>query len=225
MLKYNKGSDFQMNEKYISLLIFLAIIITIYIIKLKKDISNNKIKKYKEETSEKKQLYCIYCGKKINDDTIPCYWCGKKQIIEKKPTIKNINYKEHYTPREYILTKSELEIYKILTEIANELNLTLLSQVSLYSILRSKKGNDKYFNKIKSKSIDFVLIDKMNSKIKLCIELDDKTHEQKERIERDNFINQLFKDLKIQLLRIKVNNYYNKIDIENQIMKAIYVEK
>ena len=65
----------------------------------------------------------------------------------------------------------------------------------------------------------------MNSKIKLCIELDDKTHEQKERIERDNFVNQLFKDLKIQLLRIKVNNYYNKIDIENQIMKAIYVEK
>lgn len=215
-----------MNEKYISFLIFIAIIIVIYIIKLKKDIDNNKIEEYEEkEIPEKKQLYCIYCGKKINDDTVPCYWCGKKQIVEKKQVVKSMNYKEHYVPREYILTRSELEIYKILTEIANELNLTLLSQVSLYSILRSKKSNDMYFNKIKSKSIDFVLIDKINSKIKLCIELDDKTHEQPERIKRDNFINQLFKDLKIQLLRIKVHNYYNKLDIENQIMKAIYVEK
>ena len=64
-----------------------------------------------------------------------------------------------------------------------------------------------------------------DNKIKFCIELDDKSHERPERIERDNFINQLFNDLKIKLLRIKAKPEYNKSEIENQIMKEIYIEK
>ena len=33
-----------------------------------------------------------------------------------------------------------------------------------------------YFNKISSKSMDFVLVDKSDCRIKLCIELDDSSH-------------------------------------------------
>ena len=206
-----------MNEDYMALLIFIAIIVYIYYkVKKNKQKQNENI----QEESEEKQLYCIHCGKKINDNTIPCYWCGKEQIIDEKE-----NYNEHYYSKNYILTKTELNLYKVLLEIAKELNLILLSQVSLYSIIRTKQQNDKYFNKIKSKSIDFVLIDNKTSEIKICIELDDKSHERPERIERDNFINQLFNDLKIKLLRIKVQPEYNKSEIENQIMKEIYIEK
>ena len=65
----------------------------------------------------------------------------------------------------------------------------------------------KYFNKIASKSIDFVLVDK-KCRIKLCIELDDNRNKKKNRIERDNFINELFKELEIDLLRYPVYNIY-----------------
>lgn len=27
-------------------------------------------------------MYCVFCGKEINDDNVPCYYCGKKQPKE-----------------------------------------------------------------------------------------------------------------------------------------------
>ncbi len=72
------------------------------------------------------------------------------------------------------------------------------------------------FNKIKSKSIDFVIATH-NLKPILCIELDDYTHNYKKRIERDVFINDLFNDINIKLLRIKVQRYYNLEEIKNYL--------
>lgn len=157
-------------------------------------------------------MFCIHCGKKIDINSKFCCYCGKEQ---------KIIYSEYYVPRNYILTKNELKFYKILINIAKELNLILLCQVSLYSILRPIKKNSKFFNKIRSKSIDFVLIEENSSKIVLCIELDDKTHNYKSRISRDNFINELFKDLNIKLLRIKSNKLYDKLQIKNIIVSNI----
>lgn len=158
-------------------------------------------------------MYCIYCGKHISEDSIFCCYCGKEQTL--------IDYNDYYYPKDYIITENELKLYKILLEIAKELNLILLCQVSLYSIIQTKYRNDKYFNKIKSKSIDFVLIKKENGKIELCIELDDSTHNYESRIERDKFINKLFNDLRINLLRIKTQKQYNRNELENLISSYI----
>lgn len=49
-----------------------------------------------------------------------------------------------------------------------------------------------------------------------CIELDDSTHEREERIERDLFLDKIFKDT-IKLIRIKVQNYYDYDKILNMI--------
>lgn len=163
-------------------------------------------------------MYCIYCGKRISNDSIFCCYCGKKQKIP----IKNIiNYSKNYIAKRYIISLNELIFYKVLLEIAKELNLILLCQVSLYSIIQSKNKNDIYFNKIKSKSIDFVLVRQEDCKINICIELDDKTHNYKKRIERDKFINKLFNDLNIPLLRIKSRASYNKYEIKKMILQTI----
>lgn len=93
-------------------------------------------------------MYCIYCGKKISNDSIFCCYCGKKQKLQ----IKNIvNYSENYMAKRFVISLNELIFYKVLLEIAKELNLILLCQVSLYSIIQSKNKNDIYFNKIKVK--------------------------------------------------------------------------
>ena len=119
----------------------------------------------------------------------------------------------------------------MLLEITKELDLILCSQVSLYNIVETKRGLDKsnetkYFNKISRKSIDFVLVDKKDCRIRLCIELDDNTHKKYNRIERDKFINKLFEDLNINLLRIPSRFHYNKEElkklIENNISKNYY---
>lgn len=71
------------------------------------------------------------------------------------------------------------------------------------------------------KNIDFVLVDKKNCRIKLCIELDDNTHNKEKRIERDNFINKLFKDLEIDLLRYPLYNIYYKDTLKKRIQENI----
>lgn len=128
------------------------------------------------------------------------------------------NYKEKYEKVDYLLTKNELKFYRILKQVTNKLGYNLFCQVSLYQIVNSKEFKD--FNKIKSKSIDFVITQE-NCKILTCIELDDFTHERKKRIERDNFINKLFEDLGIKLLRIPVQNFYNMDELETTIKESL----
>ncbi len=145
-----------------------------------------------------------------------------KQVNKKKETLEEINYKTIYKPKRYIITLTELNFYNILLEIAKELDLILFSQVSLYNIIETKYNNQSAFNKIKSKTIDFVLVDKNNCRIKLCIELDDYTHNRYDRIERDKFINKLFSDLEIDLIRFKASNYYNKEALKKRIQESIH---
>lgn len=142
--------------------------------------------------------------------------------------IENVefDYKQYYRPKRYITTLNELKFYTVLMEIAKELDLVLFSQVSLYNILETKsnleyKTKTIYFNKIASKSIDFVLVDKKNCRIKLCIELDDSTHKQEKRIQRDKFIDELFKSLEINLLRYPVYKVYYKDTLKRKIQENI----
>ena len=66
-----------------------------------------------------------------------------------------------------------------------------------------------------------MLVDKKDCRIKLCIELDDNTHKKEKRIERDNFINKLFKDLEIDLLRYPLYNIYYKDTLKKRIQENI----
>lgn len=144
-------------------------------------------------------------------------------IINKLPkqeneNIDNKNLSSLYERKNYLLTQNELKFYKLLKNITDKYNLNLFSQVALYEIVKSK--NIKDFNKIKSKTIDFVITD-INCKIKLCIELDDPTHIKENRQKRDEFINSLFKELNIILIRIPVQGYYNLSELENKIKESL----
>ncbi len=146
---------------------------------------------------------------------------NKKQ--DNKNTEKNvesnaIDYSTLYQKKDYILTQNELKFYKLLKYITDKNNLIIFTQVSLYEILKAKNYSD--FNRIKSKSIDFVITD-INSKVKICIELDDPTHIREDRQQRDKFINELFRQLDIKLIRVPVQNYYNMQEIEQKIKESL----
>ena len=102
----------------------------------------------------------------------------------------------------------------MLKEVLKDKDIIINTQVVLYEIIGTKKYNN--FNKIKSKSVDYLLTDK-EFNILLCIELDDNTHKRVDRIKRDNFINNLFKELEIKLLRIPVQDYYS-VERVNKIL-------
>ena len=142
---------------------------------------------------------------------------NKFTIADKNDNNNNYN-NDSYERKEYLMTKNELKFYKQLKKITDKLELTIFAQVSLYQVIRNKNFKD--FNKIKSKSIDFVITEN-NGKIKMCIELDDKSHNKNNRIERDNFINEIFNQANMKLLRIPVQDFYNLENLELKIKESL----
>lgn len=139
------------------------------------------------------------------------------EIIKLGEQILSSKY-ETYEKKEYLLTQKEYKFYRLLKPICNRYNLNIFTQVSLYSIVKTK--NNEEFNKIKSKSIDFVIAD-TNCKIKICIELDDPTHIRPDRQNRDKFIKELFNQLDIKFLQVPVQSYYNMQQIEEKIKESL----
>ena len=138
--------------------------------------------------------------------------------MPKQEKIENEDLSSLYEKKTYLLTQNELKFYKLLKNITDKNNLNIFCQVALYEIIKSK--NIKDFNKIKSKTIDFVITD-VNCKIKLCIELDDPTHIKENRQKRDEFVDNLFKELNIKLIRTPVQSYYNLNELENKIKESL----
>lgn len=140
----------------------------------------------------------------------------KKTEKEQKENTKIQLYKLNSN----IFTDVERFFYKVLRDITNKMDLIIMTKVRLADIIHVCDNNYTYFNKIKAKHIDFVLIDS-NGKIKLLIELDDKSHNNYDRQERDKFLNDIFKNLNINLLRIPAKYSYNIEELENKIKESL----
>ena len=80
-------------------------------------------------------------------------------------------------------------------------------------------------NRIKSRHVDFVVYDPIDSEIIAAIELDDSSHLRKDRQERDRFMNDLFESCGLPLFRIPVCREYDFEDITKRIHNLSAVGK
>lgn len=126
-----------------------------------------------------------------------------------------------YYKKNTILTQTEFAFYKKLKTMTDKLNLTIFPEVNLERIINVKNKDTSYRNRIKSRSIDFTLVNTWNNNIVCCIELDDYTHNRLDRKARDIFINELFSNVGIKLFRIKVSKYYDFEELEFEITKLL----
>lgn len=121
-----------------------------------------------------------------------------KQEENIKPT-KNMPYK-----KKLLLTKNEWSFYKSLKPVADELGYSILAKIRVADLVEvtSKDRSEwqTYFNKINKKHVDFVLAKPDNLQIVLLIELDDNSHNDKQK-QRDEFIEALYKQTGYTLLR------------------------
>lgn len=129
--------------------------------------------------------------------------------------------------RKYLLTKNELYFYKNLKIIANEYGYNVLSKIRVADLIEVSKEADekeylKYFNKISSKHIDFALCNPDNLYIEYLIELDDGSHNEQKRKDRDEFIEKALEKSGYSLLRVyTAEQVKNKIINKNSISENI----
>lgn len=119
-----------------------------------------------------------------------------------------INYKEAYQARR-LFTKNEWQNYKKLREVAEVKGYIICPKVRLLDIIEPRRGEKKYktlFYKVQAKHVDFVICDQDMS-IKAIIELDDSSHNSKDRIERDQFVDLILKSVGYKVIHTRYINY------------------
>ncbi|NLP25930.1 MAG: DUF2726 domain-containing protein [Clostridiales bacterium] len=130
------------------------------------------------------------------------------------------------TPLPYVkktlLSKNELRFYEKLRQITKKYDVHILSKIRMADIVEVKKGLkreewSKYFNKIKSKHVDFALAEPDTLEILVLIELDDKSHAQKDRIERDIFVDKVYSVTNIPI----IHTYGNDMETLEQLIDTI----
>ncbi len=128
-----------------------------------------------------------------------------------------------YSKKDYLLSKAETSFFRVLEQaIGNKYYIFPQVHLSDLVYVKSSRGEYyKYFNKIDRKSVDFVLAEKNNLTPVLAIELDDNSHNYKNRIDRDNFVEDVFKNAGVPLLRIKCVASYDIQKIRTRIEEII----
>ncbi len=154
-----------------------------------------------------------------------------KRTTNQQELINIVSINNEETQKQYqkasLLTERERNFYETIRLIADKHNFNVLTKIRLADIVTVSddieyKSSAWYseFNKISRKHIDFALADKHNLDIKLLIEIDDRTHQREDRIERDEFVDSVFKQANIPILHL-----YDVIGLEEKIINILHSEK
>jgi len=121
-----------------------------------------------------------------------------------------------------VLTNREHVFYRELKQITDELGYLIFPKMRIADLVEIPKDNENYyswFGKIKSKHIDFTICDKQLHP-RLLIELDDSTHYRYDRIKRDDFVNEVFHDLDIELYHV----WEGDKDLRGRVYKGLGIK-
>ena len=145
-------------------------------------------------------------------------------IIIKAIASDSVNQKTstvyRYNRKYVIMTEREQEFYKKLKLVCGD-SILIFPQIHLSSLFfHNVKGQNfklafRFINRL---SVDFVLVDSRNFKTLLAIELDDSTHNEKDRIKRDLIVNDIFEKANFPFLRV------DSIKIDNEKVKEMILE-
>ncbi|HFD3974650.1 TPA: DUF2726 domain-containing protein [Vibrio parahaemolyticus] len=114
--------------------------------------------------------------------------------------------------RNFLCSKTENNFYQVLLDVLPP-EYIVHSQVSMMALVQPINFKDN--SKTWAKRMDFVITDR-NTKIMAVIELDDSSHRQQKRQERDIYVNNAFKNLH-PLLRFEALNNYEPITIAQKL--------
>ena len=124
-----------------------------------------------------------------------------------------------------LFTPAERSFLGVLDQ-AIDADYRIFGKVRAADVMSVKKGMDrsewqKAFNRIRSKHFDFVICRASDSSIVLLIELDDKSHQKTQRVNRDHFIEKATAAAGIPLLRVPCQRSYSVQEVSSLIATHI----
>ena len=135
---------------------------------------------------------------------------------EKKKVFKDNIYK--YTAKPLVMSTAEADFFVKLNTIVSE-RYFVFPQVHLSALLDHKVVGQDWriaFRHINGKSVDYALCDRITLRPVYAIELDDSTHQRRDRIKRDSEVERIFRDAHLPLVRFPSKNVS-----ESEIIQAL----
>lgn len=122
-----------------------------------------------------------------------------------------------YKKKGELMTKAEREFFDVLEKVVNN-RYYIIPQVKIsnLAIVSGTRNYKTYLNKIDRKTVDFVLFDKQFLPV-VVIELDDSSHNNESRKERDSFVDKVMDKIKIKIIHIKTSRAYDLKNLEDVI--------
>mgnify|MGYP001221654385 CR=1 FL=1 len=130
-----------------------------------------------------------------------------------------------YQSRQVLFTPAERSFLGVLEQ-ALDSRYRVMGKVRLCDVIEVQKGLPKAdwrsaHNKIDRKHLDFVVLHKHDLSVAAVIELDDKTHQRKDRVSRDDFLNNAFKTTNIPFLRFPAQKGYAIEEVKGRFLDAV----
>ena len=132
-----------------------------------------------------------------------------------------------YAKKPAIMTANERAFYRALIRAVND-NHDIFAMVRIADLLAVQPNTPKrqsWQNRINCKHIDFVLCDGETQQPVLAIEVDDRSHQRRDRQERDYFVDRAFDAAGLPLLRIEATRSYAARDLHAAIQETLNARK
>jgi len=125
-----------------------------------------------------------------------------------------------------IFSPAEANFYRILKQLVGE-NLLIFPKMALKEFLSvtNQINFQSHYNRIDRKHMDFLLCDPNTFQPVFAIELDDASHRQAERGQRDTFVETILAGANLPLVRIPVRASYNTQELEALVKMLSKSEK
>ena len=128
-----------------------------------------------------------------------------------------------YRRRDYLLSTAERSFYAVLCNVLDG-QLLVFAKVRLADLVYMPKGTanrQAHFNRIQSKHVDFVLCTRDKLSPVLVIELDDASHEEESRRDRDTFVDAALTAAGLPILHITAQRAYVPAELAAAIQQKL----
>jgi very-short-patch-repair endonuclease len=124
-----------------------------------------------------------------------------------------------YLLRDDFLSPAEASFYRVLITAVGDQFLIFpkVGLQELFFVPRQRNRDWTYRNKIDRKHVDFVLCDPTSLKPRVAIELDDASHKRPNRMQRDEFVAEVFATTGLPLVRTAVHAAYSTQQIKAMV--------
>lgn len=147
----------------------------------------------------------------------------KAKIPTTNPTNQKPQLKYNYKVKKSVMTIAEENFYKKLTSALHD-NYVIVPQAHLSMIFDHTVYGQNWrgaFSVINGKSIDFLIIDHNTLQPLLGIELDDSSHERRDRQERDKIVNAIFGQTNLPLVHFSTGEWNTPDDINQKVLPLL----